>query len=82
MVIWASHGGLRKSILKLFGSDASSEDLKDRVGHISDLLYYYALLATALTIIIFLLKLVPGKIFAKLHDILPNTDGLLELLFH
>lgn len=48
----------------------------------SDLLYYYALLATALTIIISLLKILPSKFFSKLHELLPTPYGLLQLLLN
>lgn len=76
-MIWASHGGLRKNVLELFGHDATSSDLKDRVGHMSDLLYYYALIATALTIVISFLKMLPGKWFDTLKSYLPTHDSLL-----
>jgi hypothetical protein len=79
-VFWTSHGGLRKEILSLFGSDASSSDLRDQVGHVSDLLYYYAIIATALTIIISLLKVLPGRLFTKLHEILPNVNDVVQMM--
>jgi hypothetical protein len=82
LVIWVSHGGLRKNVLKLFGSDATSSDLKDRVGHMSDLLYYYAFIATALTIVISFLKMLPGKLFETLQSYLPTHDSLLQLLLN
>ena len=55
-IFWTVHGGLRKHISELFGKDATSDDMKDRVGHMGDLFYYYAVVATFLFVLVTTLK--------------------------
>lgn len=54
--------------------------MKDQVGHMSDLLYYYAIIATILTIVTSLLKVLPERFFPKIHEVLPTMSPLLNLL--
>ena len=79
LVIWTSHGGLRRHIHGFFGKDATSNDLKDRVGHMGDLLYYYAIIATFLAILITFLKGLQTKL-PKIENYTPTMASLKELL--
>ena len=78
--MWTSHGGLRKHITGLFGTDATSTDLKHQVGHMGDLFYYYAIIATFLFVVVSLLKALQVRLVPKLEKVLPNMQDIKELL--
>jgi hypothetical protein len=64
----------------MFGSDATSSDLKDRVGHISDLIYYYALIAISLSIAVLLFRGVVARLLPKIEQYLPSSIEVKEFL--
>jgi hypothetical protein len=77
-VFWTSHGGLKAEISSLFHRQGTSENLRDQVGHIGDILYFCSEFVAAITVILAILHL-SARHFSKLTSFLPTFEQTLGL---